>query len=147
REEAVHDAVPLLEIEALREVHGALDVGEEDGDLLSLTLEGGLRGEDLLSQVLRGVGAGISVDLVRRRRRQRMPARRAELGRRADGVAAARAAAGHRRPTLLAELRGRAVLVLATSTPHCKGSGVHALPQLLEQRLRLPQVELWHGAS
>src|SRR5262249_28067033 len=42
----------------------------------------------------------------------------------------------------LAELRGRAVLVLAAGTPHCEGPGVHALPQLLEARLRLLQVTL-----
>src|SRR5262249_6879643 len=141
-EEAIDDPVPVLGIELLGELHRALHVGEEHRHLLALALHGGTGAEDLLGQVLRGVGAGIASDLVRERRRQNMPARGAELGGRAHGVAAARAAAGQRRPTLLAELRGRAVLVLAAGTPHCEGPGVHALPQLLEARLRLLQVTL-----
>ena len=40
------------------QLHRALEVGEEDGDLLALALEGGLRGQDLLGQVLGRVGLG-----------------------------------------------------------------------------------------
>src|SRR5207247_3085588 len=60
RGDALHDLVEHLGINLLGEVHGALHVGEEDGDLLALALEGGARGEDLLDQVLRGVGRPIT---------------------------------------------------------------------------------------
>jgi hypothetical protein len=40
REEAIHDLVPLLGIDSLREIHRPLHVGEEHGDLLALALEG-----------------------------------------------------------------------------------------------------------
>ena len=42
------------------QLHRALEVGEEHGDLLALALEGALRGEDLLGEVLGGVGLGRS---------------------------------------------------------------------------------------
>jgi hypothetical protein len=54
-EEAVHDPVPLLGIELLGELHRALHVGEEDGHLLALALEGA-RGEDLVGEVSGRVG-------------------------------------------------------------------------------------------
>jgi hypothetical protein len=38
-----------------QEFHGALQVGEEHGDLLALPFQGTARGEDFLSQVARGV--------------------------------------------------------------------------------------------
>src|SRR5262249_2387714 len=140
-EETIDDPVPLLGIELLGQLHRALHVGEKHRDLLALALEHAAGAEDLLGQVGWGVGAGIAPDLVRERRRENMPARRAELDCRADDVAAARATPGQRRPTLLAELRGRAVLVLAAGAPHGKGPGIHALPQLLEERRlrRLPR--------
>jgi hypothetical protein len=40
------------------ELHGSLQVGEEDRDLLSLAFERRLGGEDLLGEVLRGVSLG-----------------------------------------------------------------------------------------
>ena len=39
REEALHDVAPLLGVVLLREVHRALDVGEQHGDLLALGIE------------------------------------------------------------------------------------------------------------
>jgi hypothetical protein len=36
REEAIHDLVPLFGIDLLGEIHRALHVGEEHGDLLAL---------------------------------------------------------------------------------------------------------------
>ena len=54
-EEAVEDAVPLLGVDLLGQLHRALHVGEEDGHLLALALQGGLRLEDLVGEVLRGV--------------------------------------------------------------------------------------------
>ena len=54
----VEDLARLLRIAVGEELHRALEVGEEDGDLLALALEGGLGREDPLGQVLRGVGLG-----------------------------------------------------------------------------------------
>ena len=59
-EEAVHDPVPRLGVDLLRQLHRAPHVGEEDGHLLALALEGVTRGEYLLGQVPRGVGVGIA---------------------------------------------------------------------------------------
>jgi len=59
-EEAIHDAVPVLGVELLGELHRPLHIGEEHGDLLALPLEGGLRVEDLRREVLRGVGADVT---------------------------------------------------------------------------------------
>jgi hypothetical protein len=60
-EEAVEDRVPLLGIDLLSQLHRALHVGKEDGDLLALALERGLRLEDLVGEVLGGVRAGVSL--------------------------------------------------------------------------------------
>ena len=57
-EDAVHDAVDVLGVEALRHCGEAGHVGEHHGDGLALTLEGALRGEDLLGEVFRRVGDG-----------------------------------------------------------------------------------------
>jgi hypothetical protein len=58
--ETVQDLVPLFRIELLGEVHRALHVGEEDGHLLALALEGASRGEDLLGEVLGRVRARVA---------------------------------------------------------------------------------------
>src|SRR5205823_9080699 len=50
---------PLLGVDLLRQLHRALHVGEEDGHLLALALEGGAGSEDLLGEVLRRVGARV----------------------------------------------------------------------------------------
>jgi hypothetical protein len=50
-EEVLHDPVPFLGIELLREVHRPLHVGEENRDLLALTLESAPRRENLLGEV------------------------------------------------------------------------------------------------
>jgi hypothetical protein len=57
-EEAIQDPVPLLGVHLLGELDGALHVGEEHRHLLALALEGGLRTEDLVGQVVGGVVAG-----------------------------------------------------------------------------------------
>ncbi len=51
----IQDASCLFRIAVDQQLHRALEVGEEDRDLLALALEGGLRGEDLLGEVLRRV--------------------------------------------------------------------------------------------
>ena len=54
-EDGVEELAGLLGIAVGEQLHRALEVGEEDGDLLALALEGALGGEDLLGEVLRGV--------------------------------------------------------------------------------------------
>ena len=56
REEALHDPVPVLGIDRLREIHRALEVGEENGHLLALAFQRASRRQDLLGEVLRGIG-------------------------------------------------------------------------------------------
>ena len=55
-EHGIEELPRLLGIAVGEQLHRALQVGEEHGDLLALALERGLRGEDLLGEVLRGVG-------------------------------------------------------------------------------------------
>jgi len=90
-EEAIEEAMPLLGIDALGELHRARDVGEEDGDRLSLALERALGGEDLLDEVARRVGAGLGDG---RRRRQTRAASVAEP--RLGGVVVSARWAAHR---------------------------------------------------
>ena len=66
-EQAIEQAMPFLGIDALGELHRAHDVGEEDGDQLALALERAPRGEDLLDEMPRRVGARLGGD---RRRRE-----------------------------------------------------------------------------
>jgi hypothetical protein len=58
REEAIHNPMPLFGINLLGEIHGSLDVGEEDGHLLPFAFEGAAGGEDFLGEVLGCVCAG-----------------------------------------------------------------------------------------
>jgi hypothetical protein len=60
-QEAIEDAVPLLGIDLLRECQRALHIGEEHRHLLPLPLERGPGGQDLVGEVLRGVGARLGV--------------------------------------------------------------------------------------
>jgi len=55
-EHGIEELARLLGVAVGEELHGALEVGEEDGDLLALAFEGGLGSEDLLGEMLRGVG-------------------------------------------------------------------------------------------
>ena len=55
-EHGVEELARLLGIAVGEQLHRALEVGEEDGDLLALAFERGLGGEDLLGEVLGGVG-------------------------------------------------------------------------------------------
>ena len=54
-EDGVEELARLLGIAVGEQLHRALEVGEEHGDLLALALQGGLGGEDLLGEVLGGV--------------------------------------------------------------------------------------------
>jgi hypothetical protein len=51
-QDGVKDLARLLGITVPEHLHRALEVGEQDSDLLALTFEGGLGGEDLLGEVL-----------------------------------------------------------------------------------------------
>jgi hypothetical protein len=54
-EDGVEELARLFGIAVGEELHGALEVGEEDGDLLALAFQSGFGGEDLFGQVLGGV--------------------------------------------------------------------------------------------
>jgi hypothetical protein len=111
-EEAIHDPVPLLGVELLLELHGALDVGEQDRDLLPLTLEGGLGLEDLVGEVLGGVGARFALGGDRGSTLVAEPDARGQL-RLARG-----APKRHPGPALEAEPRVRRVLVSTGRAVH-----------------------------
>ena len=55
-EAAVHDLVDFFGVELLRDACEVCHVGEEDGDELALPFQGGAGGEDLVGEVLGGVG-------------------------------------------------------------------------------------------
>src|SRR5439155_24469889 len=114
-EEAVHDPVPVFWVELLGELHRALHVGEEDGDLLALAFEGGARGEDFLGQVLGRVGARVGRCSLRLGCQGRSTLG-AELRRRRWFGPACRAQAREGRGALRAELRPWGVLVPAGRT-------------------------------
>jgi hypothetical protein len=57
-EEAIHQAVPLLGVHLLGQLHRALDVRKQHRHLLALALEGGLGLEDLVREVAWRVVAG-----------------------------------------------------------------------------------------
>jgi hypothetical protein len=56
--DGVKQLARLLGIAVGEQLHRALEVGEEDGDLLALALQGGLGGQDAFGEVFRGVGGG-----------------------------------------------------------------------------------------
>src|SRR5262245_18359440 len=58
-EEPLHNAMPLFGIYLFGQTHRPLHTGEEYRDLLALAFEGRPRRQDLLSEVLGRVGAGI----------------------------------------------------------------------------------------
>jgi hypothetical protein len=119
-EEALQDGVPLLGIELLGELHGALHVRKQDGHLLAFAFEGGLRLEDLLGEVLGRVVARSALGSLRtdRRRGEGLGALAAELRVRGVPGTAPGADGGEGRPALVAEEPARGVLVAAGGTTH-----------------------------
>ena len=123
-EDGVEELPRLLGVAVGEQLHRALQVGEEDRDLLALALEGALRGENLLGEVLGGVGLG---ELESRAGSvpwpvSRLPALQAELG--AGWAAVCRT--GHRParaglPHSSQNSRLARVLVLAPGTRHGRG--------------------------
>ena len=123
-EDGVEELPGLLGVPVGEQLHRALHVGEEHGDLLALPLERALRGQDPFGQVFRGVRvrsreAGLSL----RGAPDWVGTRRAELCGRGQEGPAALAQARQRGGALLAELRLRWVLLMAPGTLHRGASG------------------------
>jgi hypothetical protein len=103
-----------------QQFHRPLEVGEEDSDLLALALEGALGREDLLGEMLGGVG-------LRRREANRFrgkgrSAGPTELLPRTYGLAATRAREFKASPALLTEASPFGVLLFAARTLHAGAS-------------------------
>ena len=114
----IEDLAGFFRIAISKEFHRALQIGEQDCDLLALALECALRREDLLGEVLRRVGV-----------RRQGPARcavRAEFGAAfaaellfgGIGCAAGCAHSGQTRAALAAEFQGGGVFMLAARALH-----------------------------
>jgi hypothetical protein len=119
-EHGVQEFPGLLRVTIRQQLHRAFQVGEEDGDLLALALEGTLRGEDLLGEVLRRV-VGWTQGTIGNTPRQRGPTGAAELLPGANLGAALRAGEHEASAALLAESRVLGVLRLAPGTRHGRG--------------------------
>jgi hypothetical protein len=117
-EDGIEQLARLLGITVGQQLHRALEVGEQHGDLLALALEGTLRGENLLGEMLGGVRVG------RRRSPGRSAYRPAALQTELRAGRQCRAALGARgrkpAPAFEAELRRRRVLMLAPGTVHAQ---------------------------
>ena len=130
-EHRIEDSPRLFRVAIGQELRRALDVGEEDGDLLALTLQRGARVEDALGEVLGRVrlgcrggadAAGIS----------RMRALRAELRGGWELGPAASTGRLERRRAFDAELRPGRVLVATSRT--AQGRRHERSPTLLCER-------------
>ena len=121
-EHRVEELARLLGIAVGEQLHRALEVGEEHRDLLALALQGALRGEDLLGEVLGGValrrGETGSRRRLRRSGRKSRPATIAELAPGLHPSTAAGTDDRKRRAALSAESCPFAVLRLAPGTRH-----------------------------
>jgi hypothetical protein len=119
-EHGVEELPSFLGVSVCQQLHGSLQVGEEDRDLLPLALEGSLRGEDLLGEVLGGV-AGRTQGAIGNAPQQRGPTGAAKLLPRANLGAALRAGEHEASAALLAEARVVGILRLALGTRHVRG--------------------------
>jgi hypothetical protein len=116
-EDRVDQLPGFLGIAVGQELHRALHIGEEHGDLLPLAFERGFRRQDFLGEVLGGVGPG------RRKRAgggrgHGLAAGGAERGAGRKRGAAPGADADESRPARHAEPRGRWVVLPAPGTLH-----------------------------
>jgi hypothetical protein len=119
-DDRVEDLAGLLGIAAGDELHRALHVGKEHRHLLALALERGLGDEDLLGQMLGGIGLG-GVEAPGRGLDERDGALPAELVLRRILGPARRADRHQRRGALTAKPHARRVLLLAPWTLHSRG--------------------------
>src|SRR5262249_30561006 len=120
-EHGVEQLACFLRVPVGQQLHRALEVGEEHGDVLAFTLKGSLRGQDLLGEMLWGVALrGGEAQARRRRRGLRHTGRRTalltELRPQLIRSAATRAGGLGRSPALLAETGIAGVVVLAPGT-------------------------------
>jgi len=116
-ENRVEELARFLGVPVGEQLHRSLEVGEEDGDLLALALEGGARGQDLVGEMLGRVAVGGGVTLGGLAGHGG-PARAAEplVG---EHLGAAVGAHQHEpAPALLAEPDPLTVLGLTPRTPH-----------------------------
>jgi hypothetical protein len=120
-EDRIEELPCLLRVTVGQKLHRALEVGEEDGNLLTLAFKGSLRGEDLLGQVLRRVGFGRS-GAVPALLSNRLTTLQTELRRSRQLDSALRAGQCQARTTLQAELGLLRVLVLTPGTLHAAPS-------------------------
>jgi hypothetical protein len=116
-EHGIQDPPRVLRVAVGEQLHRTLQIGEDHGHLLALAFKGGLRSQDPLREVLRGVGLGRG-DARGRHLAGGVGALRAELGSRCERGAAVGTGAGQWRGALFAELRARAILVMAPHTLH-----------------------------
>jgi len=112
----------LLGIAVGQQFHRALEIGEEDGHLLALALEGALRGEDLLGEVLRGVGVGRGRPRHGANWLERLPTAPAELPARRHGGRAGGAHLVQPAAAVFAEADGLAILEPAVRAAHHRSS-------------------------
>ena len=117
-EHRVEELLRVLGVAVSKQLHRALDVGEQHGDLLPLTLEGCPRGEDLIGEVLGRVTRGRGKAGIARNRLQGMAALGAELGCGRHSASTVVTGSRQRSCTLLAELRLNSVLMLAVWASH-----------------------------
>ena len=118
-ERALHQRMHVLGIEPRRQRGEAGDVHEEHRDLLALALEGGLRGEDAVGEMLGGVG-GRAAELGgdRRGRERGLATLRTEPGVEGKLRPAGHAGGSEARATAGAEPRSRRALVTAPGALH-----------------------------
>jgi hypothetical protein len=129
-EAPVHDPVNVLGVELFGERRETGHVGEEHRHLSTLALQGGAAGQDLLGEMLGGVGGELGLKVCADGRGQRtggrlafqdcetMPALETELGVRRQLGAALRARCHEALTTLETELRAVRVVVPAGWTDH-----------------------------
>jgi hypothetical protein len=117
-ENGVQQLARLLGVTVGQKLHGALQVGEEHGDLFALALERALRRQDLLGEVLGSVGVRRPEATCSGRGAHSVPALQAELRAGGEVRGALSAFLGEPRPALQTELCLGWVLVLAPRTPH-----------------------------
>jgi hypothetical protein len=111
----------FLGISVGEQLHRPLEVGEENGDLLALAFESRLGGENLLGEMLRGVGLGrgeLRRGLSLRRRGDWLATFLAEL--RAESIGRSTTTARHfqPRPAVLAKHRINGALALTSGALH-----------------------------
>ena len=118
-EDGVEDLARLFGIAIRQELHRALEVGEEDGDLLALPLDRAPRGEDFLREVPGRIRLGRGeARPTAWLRVHRQPALAAETDARAELGAARGAGEREPRAALGAEPRRGGSVVLAARTVH-----------------------------